>query len=82
MELGYVFMEDLARAVAQFYPSSSGGMSGLGGSINLLPQRGLCLYFTKTKISLVLQLQKGRVGLSGILAVNCVILSHYAKISP
>ena len=28
MELGYVFMEDLARAVAQFYPSSSGGMSG------------------------------------------------------
>jgi hypothetical protein len=26
--LGYVFMEDLHRAVAQFYPSSSGGMSG------------------------------------------------------
>ncbi|XP_050888768.1 uncharacterized mitochondrial cytochrome b-like protein AtMg00590 [Lathyrus oleraceus] len=28
MELDYVFMEDLVRAVAQFYPSSSGGMSG------------------------------------------------------
>ena len=26
--LGYVLMEDLNRAVAQFYPSSSGGMSG------------------------------------------------------
>ena len=26
--LGYVFMDDLTRAVAQFYASSGGGMSG------------------------------------------------------
>ena len=28
VSLGYVLMEDLSRAVAQFYPSTSGGMYG------------------------------------------------------
>lgn len=32
VSLGYVLMEDLSRAVAQFYPSTSGGMSGVPSS--------------------------------------------------
>lgn len=27
--LGYLFMDDLSRAISQFYPSASGGMSGV-----------------------------------------------------
>jgi len=26
--LGYLFMDDLSRAISQFYPSASGGISG------------------------------------------------------
>lgn len=32
VSLGYVLMEDLSRAVSQFYPSTSGGMSGFPGT--------------------------------------------------
>lgn len=79
-----LLMDELSSALSQFYPSY--GMSGSGGAANPPgPAEDPSFPFLTTenhdRISLVLQLLKERVALSGILAMNYRRLKNCAKIS-